>query len=67
MDNINSFLNGLDAVGIPMEDRFRTVDLWERTNLLAVQICLQAIGRVASKFDKPTFNFKERVQTPNWH
>lgn len=38
MDNINSFLIGLDAIGVPVEDRFQTVDLWERGNLYSVQV-----------------------------
>ncbi len=38
MDNINSFLLGLDAIGVPVEDRFQTVDLWEQVNLHSVQV-----------------------------
>lgn len=59
MDNINSFLLGLDAVGVPVEDRFQTVDLWEKANLYSVQICLQALGRKAPKFGHKGFGPKE--------
>lgn len=59
MDNINSFLLGLDAIGVPVEDRFQTVDLWEQVNLHSVQICLQAMGRKAPKFGVKGFGPKE--------
>jgi len=59
MDNISSFLQGLDAIGVPMEERFQTVDLWEKGNLNGVQICLQSIGRKAPKFGHKGFGPKE--------
>lgn len=59
MDNINSFLQSLDSFEVSVEDRFQTVDLWEQVNLNAVQICLAALGRKASKFGKPGFGPKE--------
>lgn len=62
MDNINSFLKGLDEIGVPMEDRFQTVDLWEKVNLYSVQICLQAMGRKAPKFGHKGFGPKEAEQ-----
>ena len=59
MDNINSFLLGLDSIGVPVEDRFQTVDLWEKANLYSVQVCLASLGRKAPKFGKKGFGPKE--------
>lgn len=59
MDNINSFLMALNSLDVPMEDRFQTVDLWERMNLYSVQVCLAALGRKATKFGLKGFGPKE--------
>ena len=45
MENINSFLDAARAFGVPSQELFQTVDLWEKQNLNAVIICLQALGR----------------------
>lgn len=45
MENINSFLEAAKTFGVPSQELFQTVDLWERQNLNAVVICLQALGR----------------------
>lgn len=45
MENINSFLEAARNMGVPSQELFQTVDLWERQNLNAVIICLQALGR----------------------
>lgn len=59
MDNINSFLLALDQLEVPMEDRFQTVDLWERINLYSVQVCLSALARKAMKYGLKGFGPKE--------
>lgn len=48
MENINNFLEVAKAMGVPAQETFQTVDLWERMNLNAVVICLQSLGRKVS-------------------
>lgn len=45
MENINAFLEAARAFGVPAQETFQTVDLWERQNLNSVVICLQSLGR----------------------
>ena len=45
MENINSFLVAAKTLGVPAEELFQTIDLWEKQNLNAVVVCLQALGR----------------------
>lgn len=45
MENISSFLNVAAAMGVPAQETFQTVDLWERQNLNSVVTCLQSLGR----------------------
>lgn len=45
MENINSFLEAARNMGVPSQELFQTVDLWEKQNLNSVVICLQALGR----------------------
>ncbi|CAG2103878.1 unnamed protein product [Medioppia subpectinata] len=49
MENIQFFLEGAQKLGVPSEELFQTIDLWEQQNLHSVQICLQSLGRKASK------------------
>lgn len=45
MENINAFLEAAKILGVPPQETFQTVDLWERQNLNSVVICLQSLGR----------------------
>ena len=59
MENIGGFLDAAIAMGVPAQESFQTVDLWERQNLNSVVICLQSLGRKASLFGKPSIGPKE--------
>lgn len=59
MENINVFLEIAREMGVPAQETFQTVDLWERQNLNSVVICLQSLGRKADKYGKPSIGPKE--------
>jgi len=59
MENINVFLEAAKDLGVPPQETFQTVDLWERQNLNSVVICLQSLGRKAGNFGKPSIGPKE--------
>lgn len=59
MENISSFLNVAASMGVPAQETFQTVDLWERQNLNSVVTCLQSLGRKAHKFGHPGIGPKE--------
>merc|ERR1712136_311833 len=59
MENINMFLEAAKSFGVPTQELFQTVDLWEKQNLNSVIICLQSLGRKASKYGKPSIGPKE--------
>ncbi|KAG8192987.1 hypothetical protein JTE90_028107 [Oedothorax gibbosus] len=59
MENINLFLDQVKKLGVPAEETFQTVDLWENQNLTAVLICLQSLARKASKFGFKSIGPKE--------
>jgi len=59
MENINAFLEAARGLGVPAQETFQTVDLWERQNLNSVVICLQSLGRKAGNFGKPGIGPKE--------
>ena len=58
MENINSFLEAARNMGVPSQELFQTVDLWEKQNLNSVVICLQALGRKV--FISKNFKFLNR-------
>lgn len=53
MENINNFLAVAISIGVPSQETFQSVDLWERQNLNSVVICLQSLGRKV-KFKRKT-------------
>lgn len=55
MENINNFLAVAVSIGVPSQETFQSVDLWERQNLNSVVICLQSLGRKV-KFKKKNNN-----------
>ncbi|EEB13689.1 myophilin, putative [Pediculus humanus corporis] len=59
MENINNFLETARKMGVPEQETFQTVDLWERQNLNSVVTCLQSLGRKMGKYGKPTIGPKE--------
>uniref|UniRef100_A0A4D5R9H6 Transgelin n=1 Tax=Scolopendra viridis TaxID=118503 RepID=A0A4D5R9H6_SCOVI len=59
MENISAFLEAAVALGVPSQETFQTVDLWENQNPNAVVICLQSLGRKAGNYGKPTIGPKE--------
>ncbi|XP_015929975.1 myophilin [Parasteatoda tepidariorum] len=59
MENINLFLEQVKKLGVPAEETFQTVDLWEQQNLTSVLICLQSLARKASKFGFRSIGPKE--------
>lgn len=72
MENINAFLEAAKELGVPAQETFQTVDLWERQNLNSVVICIQSLGRKVrmknkiSCFRKTSFfRFCRRVPMEN--
>lgn len=59
MENINAFLETVKKLGVPAQETFQTIDLWERQNLYSVVTCLQSLGRKAGNFGKPSIGPKE--------
>jgi len=59
MENIDAFLKNARTMGVPAQETFQTVDLWEKQNLNSVVICLQSLGRKAHNYGKPSIGPKE--------
>lgn len=59
MENITNFLEVAKQMGVPPQETFQSVDLWERQNLNSVIICLQSLGRKAHNYGKPSIGPKE--------
>ena len=52
MENINNFQKALKAYGVPDQDVFQTVDLYEKKDISQVTNTLFALGRAAWKDEK---------------
>lgn len=65
MENIGAYLEACRAYGVPAQDTFLTVDLFEGKNMGAVVRNLHSLGRVAQAhgFQGPTLG--TRLSTPN--
>ncbi|XP_046963540.1 myophilin-like [Vanessa cardui] len=59
MENINAFLETAKKLGVPPQETFQTIDLWEKQNLYSVVICLQSLGRKAGNYGLPSIGPKE--------
>jgi len=59
MENITAFSDVARSFGVPPQETFQSVDLWERQNLNAVVICLQSLGRKVGQYGKPSIGPKE--------
>lgn len=51
MQNIERFQEAAKKYGVPVNEVFQTVDLWERKNIPQVTLCIHALGRVVSTPD----------------
>jgi hypothetical protein len=60
MENIEAFQKAILAYGVPEEEKFQTVDLFEARNVKAVLKCLASLGRTAKNkgFEGPTIGPK---------
>ena len=65
MENISAYLEACGEYGVPAQDNFLTVDLFEGKNMGAVVRNLHSLGRVAQAhgFQGPTLG--TRLSTPN--
>lgn len=60
MENLTGFVNAaINTFGVPNQETFQSVDLWERQNLNAVVICVQSLGRKVGQYGKPSIGPKE--------
>jgi hypothetical protein len=53
MENCSLFLEAVKGFGVPVQETFQTVDLYERQNLNSVVICLQSLGRKVRVYIHP--------------
>lgn len=49
MQNIEAFQKAIQKYGVPSEDLFQTVDLWEKRNIPAVTKTIYALSRTVSE------------------
>ncbi|OWF52965.1 myophilin-like [Mizuhopecten yessoensis] len=51
MQNLGRFQDAAKKYGVPAEEVFQTVDLWEKKNICQVTLCIHALARVAQTRD----------------
>ena len=56
MENINAVQKGMKKFGVPPEDLFQTVDLFEKRNIPAVTSSIMALGRTCKQTSSFLFN-----------
>ena len=49
-ENVNAFCNAARKYGVPDNELFQTVDLFEKKNIGQVTLCIHALGRAVSYF-----------------
>lgn len=64
MELIELFIGSVKAFGVPDEERFQTVDLYEEQSLYQVLICLQTLARKAATRGLKGFGPKEADACP---
>jgi len=59
-ENVSAFCNAARAYGVPDNELFQTVDLFEKKNIGQVTLAIHALGRFAQKngFTGPTLGIK---------
>ena len=65
MENIGNYVEACSAVGVPAQDLFMTVDLYEGKNLAAVVRNIHSLGRVAQSLGFNGPQLGARLSTRN--